>query len=110
MSLEGDYISDELTGRARIKLPDETWMEGWFKQSVLHGFCRKFDKNHQLSWVGMFRNGAPFGVCWQMMPGGGCVVGHVDEEGNLTGSNIAYIYPDFVTAYIGQFSNGVFIK
>ena len=59
--LEGDYREDELFGRARVQLRDETWQEGWYKDSVLHGFCRKFDKNKQLSWVGMFRNGKPFG-------------------------------------------------
>ena len=53
--------ADELCGRARVQLRDETWQEGWYKDSVLHGFCRKFDRNKQLSWVGMFRNGKPFG-------------------------------------------------
>ena len=61
LHLEGDYRNDELTGRARMQMKDETWQEGWYKESVLHGFCRKFDKNHQLSWVGMFRNGQPVG-------------------------------------------------
>ena len=61
LHLEGDYREDELCGRARLQLRDETWQEGWYKDSVLHGFCRKFDKNKQLSWVGMFRNGKPFG-------------------------------------------------
>ena len=59
--LEGDYRADELCGRARLQLRDETWQEGWFKDSVLHGFSRKFDKNKQLAWIGMFRNGKPFG-------------------------------------------------
>ena len=61
LHLEGDYRGDELTGRARVQLRDETWLEGCYKESVLHGFCRRFDKNHELVWVGMFRNGNPFG-------------------------------------------------
>ena len=108
--LEGDYRGDELCGRARLQLRDETWQEGWFKDSVLHGFSRKFDKNKQLTWVGMFRNGKPFGVCWLLMPGGGCVVGPVNEEGALTGDNIAYIYPDFHTAFLGQFTEGQLVR
>ena len=61
LHLEGDYKGDQLRGRARVQLRDETWLEGWYKESVLHGFCRRFDKKHQLIWVGMYRNGIPFG-------------------------------------------------
>ena len=50
------------------------------------------------------------GVCWQLMPLGGCVVGHVNEDGLLSGSNIAYIYPDNVTALVGQFLNCTFVR
>ena len=39
------------------------------------------------------------------MPLGGCVVGHVNEDGLLSGSNIAYIYPDNVTALVGQMNS-----
>ena len=50
------------------------------------------------------------GVCWLVMPGGGCVVGPVNEEGALTGDNIAYLYPDFHTALLGQFSDGQLVR
>ena len=50
------------------------------------------------------------GVCWQLMPGGGSVVGHINEDGLLSGSNIAYIYPDNVTALVGQFLNCTFVR
>lgn len=110
LSLEGDYVRDELTGRARLQLRDETWMEGWYKDSVLHGFCRKFDRRQQLMWVGMYRNGQPFGVCWSLLTGGGSVVGYVDDMGGHTGDNIAYIYPDNHTALVGQFQEGVFVR
>ena len=59
--LEGDYREDLLCGRARVQLKDESWQEGWYKESVLHGFCRKFDKNKNLTWIGMYRNGKAFG-------------------------------------------------
>ncbi|XP_023349009.1 histone-lysine N-methyltransferase SETD7 [Eurytemora carolleeae] len=55
----------------------------------------------------MHRNGKPFGTCWKIIRGGGCVVGVVDEEGQLSGTNIAYIYPDFKTALVGNFRDGV---
>ena len=50
------------------------------------------------------------GMCWQLMPGGGCVVDHINEDGLLSGSNIAYIYPDNVTALVGQFLNCTFVR
>ena len=50
-------------------------------------------------------------VCWSLLPGGGFVVGKVNEEGELTGEDsIAYIYPDLVTCLVGRFRAGVFLR
>ena len=35
------------------------------------------------------------------------MVGRVDRTGQLTGNRIAYIYPDFMTALVGTFTDGV---
>ena len=43
----------------------------------------------------------------QVIKGGGCVVGRVDEEGELTGIRVAYLYPDYRTALVGSFSDGI---
>ncbi len=43
---------------------------GYAKDSVLHGFCQNFDANKQLIFVGMMRNGVPFGTCWKLLRGG----------------------------------------
>ncbi len=42
-----------------------------------------------------------------MIKGGGFVVGRVDEDGELTGVRVAYLYPDFQTALVGSFSDGI---
>jgi histone-lysine N-methyltransferase SETD7 len=34
-------------------------------------------------------------------------VGRVDTKGELTGMRVAYIYPDFKTAFVGTFEAGV---
>ena len=34
-------------------------------------------------------------------------MGRVDRTGKLTGIRIAYIYPDYVTALVGAFKDGV---
>ena len=117
---------DELCGRVRVQLKDESWQDGWYKDSVLHGFCRKFDKYKNLTWIGIYRNGKAFGnfllyvwcteltsvagVCWSLLPGGGCVVGDVNEEGELSGEAIGYIYPDLVTSLVGHFKDGVLAR
>ena len=105
--LEGVYKDDELCGKARVQLRDESWIEGYFKDSVLHGFCRYFDKEKHLTFIGMHRNGKPFGTCWKLIKGGGYIVGRVNEDGQLTGSDIAYLFPNIETAFVGQFVDGV---
>ena len=35
------------------------------------------------------------------------IYGLTDENGQHTGDDIAYLYPDFETAYIGKFEEGV---
>ncbi len=42
--------------------------------------------------------------------GGGCVTGHVDETGNLTGSEVVFVYPDWRTCYLGTFRDGVLVQ
>jgi len=63
-------------------------------------------RTKKLEMVGMVRNGKPFGTCWKMLPGGGYTVGRVDAEGELTGNNIAFIYPDHRTGLLGHFEKG----
>ena len=36
-------------------------------------------------------------------------MGEVDSRGHLTGPEIAYVYPDYFTALVGQFSDGVML-
>ena len=42
--------------------------------------------------------------------GGGYIVGQVNAEGELTGDNIAYIYPDFRTAIRGRWCDGSLVS
>ena len=60
----------------------------------------------QLSFVGSYANGKPSGACWEYREGGGYIHGIVDSGGKFTGDNVAFIYPDLVTAFIGRFDDG----
>ena len=80
---------------------------------VIHGGpVRKIDMKkfrefrRQLSFVGSYANGKPSGACWEYREGGGYIHGIVDSGGKFTGDNVAFIYPDLVTAFIGRFDDG----
>jgi len=107
--IDGAYSDNKMNGKVTIKFMDDTWLEGFAKDGVLHGFCRHFDGKNRLTFVGMYRNGKPFGTWWKIIRGGGCVVGRVDEDGKLTGMKFAYLYPDFKTALVGSFKEGVMV-
>ncbi len=73
----------------------------------MHGFVRKFDPKGRLTFVANYRNGKAHGVCWKVIRGGGAVIGRCDSRGVLTGMRIAYLYPDFKTAFVGSFEKGI---
>ena len=73
----------------------------------MHGTGRYFDEKGRLKEIADHRNGLKFGTCWKIIRGGGCVVGRVNKDGDLNGYRIAYLYPDFKTALVGAFVEGV---
>ena len=107
--IEADYKDNKMNGKVFLRFNDDTWLDGFAKDGVLHGFSRKFDAKNRLTWVGMYRNGVPFGSCWKIIRGGGCVIGKVDEDGKMSGTEIAYLFPDFRTAFVGTFKDGVMV-
>jgi hypothetical protein len=74
-SIMGDYVDDRLEGKAKLIFHDYSWMEGYFKQGVLHGFGRYFDEKGRLKEIANHRNGLKFGTCWKIIRGVGFVVG-----------------------------------
>ena len=62
-----------------------------------------------LSFIGRFEDGIPTGVCWRGLIGGAWLYGEVDEIGEFTGDQIAYIYPDLITCFLGRFVNGTMV-
>ena len=108
--ISGEYRLGKLHGAVRVKFRDGTLLVGYFKSGVLHGFARYFDGAGRLKFLGDHSNGVARGVCWEIIQGGGCVVGPVDSEGRHTGENIAYLYPDFSTGFLGTFRAGQFLS
>ena len=96
---------------------------GRLKNGKLHGPVRMFFKvsndpknfcggkifNQELSFVGHMADGIPSGYCWKGLLGGAWIHGKVNEQGEFTGNDIAYVYPDFKTALVGKFENGIMV-
>jgi len=61
-------------------------------------------------FLGHYKGGIPHGTCWLALRGGGWLVGQVDQNGQFSGPNIAFLYPDFSTALFGTYANGVLVK
>ena len=49
-------------------------------------------------------------MVWSAVRGGGWLVGLTDHLGDLTGDNIAFLYPDFSTAILGHFQKGILVR
>ena len=109
-SIKGEYREGRLAGRARVVFSSGQTIDGYFKAGLLHGFARYFDQKGRLTFAGNHRSGVAEGTCWQIVRGGGSVVGLVDHEGHLTGEHITYLYPDYTTALHGTFSRGVMVS
>ena len=58
-----------------------------------------------LHFLGRFRNGQVHGPFWIGLLNNGYIHGFADENGNATGDNITFIYPDGETALKGHFEN-----
>jgi histone-lysine N-methyltransferase SETD7 len=61
-------------------------------------------------WLGHYEEGIPRGICWQSVLGSAWLVGHLDSVGQMTGSDVAFLYPDLSTALVGQFENGKLVS
>ena len=110
--ISGRWVNGLLEGEVRETLVNTGWVEGYYKDGVQHGFYREFGPRfqcrHILRSAGRYYRGVLRGWHWR---GGydfsGFLVGQMDHQGKLTGDNIAYIYPDLLTAITGTFLNEV---
>ena len=59
----GTYVKDKLSGKAKVIYADHTWLEGYFKEGVLHGFVRQFDAKDRLTFIGNYRDGGLLMLC-----------------------------------------------
>jgi len=113
--IEGTWVNGLLSGEIRETLPNTGWIEGYYKDGVPHGYYREFGARyhsvHILRSMGRYYRGVLRGWHWQgHYDFSGFTVGKVDDEGKLTGDDIAYIYPDFKMAIRGKFVDGILVE
>ena len=105
-----EFKNGKMCGQGRIVYNDEKTLDCNFRDGCLHGLARLLSPKKKLLWLGRYCNGIPHGVCWKFNPGGGYITGEVDSEGELSGDNICYIYPDLKTCYSGIFKDALMVQ
>ena len=71
------------------------------------------EEEKNISSFSMFLSDASLGIAWQSRSANymdGFLYGQVDSNGEFTGDNITFIYPDFLTGLRGSFVKGVLRK
>ncbi|KAM8908413.1 histone-lysine N-methyltransferase SETD7 isoform 2-T2 [Spinachia spinachia] len=109
-ALEGFYVDDSLQGQGLYTYEDGAVLHGTYVDGELNGPAQECDAEGRLAFKGQYKENNRCGECWIYYPDGGCVFGEVNEDGEMTGESVAYIYPDGHTALYGSFVDCDIIK
>ncbi|EGW07015.1 Histone-lysine N-methyltransferase SETD7 [Cricetulus griseus] len=109
-TLEGYYVDDALQGQGVYTYEDGGVLQGTYVDGELNGPAQEYDTDGRLIFKGQYKDNIRHGVCWIHYPDGGSLVGEVNEDGEMTGEKIAYVYPDQRTALYGKFIDGEMIE
>ena len=74
------------------------------------GLCSHYVWERVFGFVGRYDEGKAVGVAWRGLFGGSWLHGKVDENGEFTGNDIAYVYSDMKTSFVGEFENGLMVR
>uniref|UniRef100_G3UIW3 Histone-lysine N-methyltransferase SETD7 n=1 Tax=Loxodonta africana TaxID=9785 RepID=G3UIW3_LOXAF len=109
-TLEGYYVDDALQGQGVYTYEDGGVLQGTYVDGELNGPAQEYDTDGRLIFKGQYKDNIRHGICWIYYPDGGSLVGEVNEDGEMTGEKIAYVYPDERTALYGRFIDGEMIE
>uniref|UniRef100_A0A8C4R5A3 Histone-lysine N-methyltransferase SETD7 n=1 Tax=Eptatretus burgeri TaxID=7764 RepID=A0A8C4R5A3_EPTBU len=102
-TLHGNFVDDALQGKAFYTNEDGSTIHGTYSDGQLHGYAEEHDPDGRLTFSGHYQNNVRCGLCWIYFPDGGKLIGHVNDEGEMTGGHVGYVYPDDHTALYGEF-------
>ncbi|XP_029517913.1 histone-lysine N-methyltransferase SETD7 [Oncorhynchus nerka] len=109
-TLEGFYVDDALQGQGVYSYEDGGVLRGTYMDGDLNGPAQEFDSEGRLMFEGHYKDNNRCGECWIYYPDRGSVFGQVNEDGEMTGKAVAYVYPDGQTALYGSFVEGELIE
>ncbi|XP_032079523.1 histone-lysine N-methyltransferase SETD7 [Thamnophis elegans] len=109
-TLEGFYVDDGLHGQGKYTYEDGGTLHGTYIDGELNGPAQEYDADGRLVFKGQYKDNIRHGFCWIYYSDGGYLVGEVNEEGEMTGEKLAYVYPDGKMAYYGHFIDGEMIE
>ncbi|XP_061757526.1 histone-lysine N-methyltransferase SETD7 isoform X1 [Nerophis ophidion] len=109
-TLEGFYVDDALQGQGVYTHEDGGMVHGVYVDGELNGPAQEVDGEGRLVFKGQYKDNIRNGECWVYYSDGGCVFGMVNEDGEMTGESIAYVYPDGQTALYGRYVDGELIR
>ncbi|XP_054453978.1 histone-lysine N-methyltransferase SETD7 isoform X1 [Anoplopoma fimbria] len=109
-ALEGFYVDDALQGQGLYTYEDGSALRGTYVDGELNGPAEECNAEGRLVFKGQYKDNNRCGKCWIYYPDGGCVFGKVNEDGEMTGDSVGYIYPDGHTALYGSFVDGEIIE
>ncbi|CAL9697308.1 unnamed protein product [Knipowitschia caucasica] len=109
-TLEGHYVEDALQGQGVYTYEDGAQLCGTYADGELNGPATEYHSDGRLAFRGQYKDNSRCGDCAIYYPDGGCVLGRVNADGEMTGNAVAYVYPDGQTALCGTFMEGELIE
>ena len=110
-SLSGTFTSDELQGEGTYTYPDGRLMIAQYVNGELNGPFTEYSETGDVMVKGKHKEDRRSGFLQIFDEYGGILMGEVSRDtGELTGTEIAYVYPDKCSALLGQFSNGEMVS
>jgi len=123
--VQGYYYDGLLQGPGQVKLVNGCEFGCQFVDGLVDGYVvSSFNKStgdlEKISAGTDFKTTGPFigkyslgkltGPIWMSSLGGGWIHGIVDEDGDLSGDDIMFIYPDLTSVLYGSFSRGAMTR
>ena len=90
--------------------PDGSQMIAEYKRGVLDGAFTELDSSGEITVLGCHAEDRRTGFLQVFDEDGSVLMGNVDECGQLSGEDIAYVYPDKHNALLGTFNDGILVK
>ncbi|XP_065177251.1 histone-lysine N-methyltransferase SETD7-like [Sycon ciliatum] len=106
--LSATFRDDEAHGQGTYQWPDGSQLVAAYCEGQLNGPAIKTDGTGDVECSGNYVDSMREGRWYEVVDEyGAFLLGHLSSDGDWTGEEIAYVYPDKHHALLGQFEDGV---